>query len=335
MGVTEYLAARESLVFIGQPVITYILIVSLIQGFLAVLYLSRKKETHYNYLIKFLYIHTGLYLIGFIFLIRFHIQIYDAVLIEYPVFLRQMIPVESSRFIIPLWIENEKLYFWNMTALVFIIAMQRNKDIISFLGLLSSFFSGIIYFFSNPFNEPLPIVHSEITRWYAALDSGGVGGVPPLPSAAILQMAGTLYGRISFYYNSTYMWTHPPMLFIAYASLIITFAACVYMLFRRHEIYDEIAYRHAKIGYILLTTGMLVGYPWAITAWKGSAWWWDPKISGSIMMWVLYSAYLHARISKKKMWRATASLGIICFISLILTYLLTYIVPGIHSVVQP
>jgi ABC-type transport system involved in cytochrome c biogenesis permease subunit len=128
---------------------------------------------------------------------------------------------------------------------------------------------------------------------------------------------------------------HPPMLFISYASLVITAAACVFMLRKREKVYDDIAYRYAKIGYILLTTGMLIGYPWAIEAWKDSAWWWDPKISGSIMMWVLYSAYLHARIYSGRMWSATACLGIICFASLVFTYLLTYIVPGIHSVVQP
>jgi ABC-type transport system involved in cytochrome c biogenesis permease subunit len=58
------------------------------------------------------------------------------------------------------------------------------------------------------------------------------------------------------------------MLFIAYATLIITFVACVFMLFRRISDYDEIAYRYAKPGYILLTAGMLIGYPWAIEAWK-------------------------------------------------------------------
>ncbi|HEY9245990.1 MAG TPA: cytochrome c biogenesis protein CcsA, partial [Candidatus Methanoperedens sp.] len=266
----------------------------------------------------------GLYLLGFVFLIWFHIQIYNTVLIEYPGFLRQFIPVENSRFLVPLWIESEKLYFWAMIASFFVSTMPQKKDVVSFLGLIMAVFSTAVYFFSNPFKDPLPIVHSEITGWYAASGDG-----------SIFQMAGTLYGRITFYYNSTYMWTHPPMLFIAYASLIITAAACVYMLIRSDRIYDEIAYRYAKFGYILLTIGMLIGYPWAIEAWKESAWWWDPKISGSIMMWVLYTAYLHARIYAGRMWKATASFGIICFASLVFTYLLTYIVPGIHSVVQP
>jgi len=327
MGFSEYLAARDYLGLIGQPVITYILIVSLLGAFFSILYLL-KKEKYYDYLIKCLYINAGLYILGFIFLTWFHGQIYNTVLIEYPAFLRQMIPDEQSRIAVPLWIESEKLYFWAMVSMVFVLAMQRRKEIVSFFGIILSFISTIVYFFSNPFKEPLPLLHTEVTRWYAALAAG---------DASIFQIAGTLYGRITFYYNSTYMWTHPPMLFIAYASLIITFAACVYMLMKRDKLYDEIAYRYAKLGYILLTTGMLIGYPWAIIAWKDSSWWWDPKISGSIMMWVLYTAYLHAHIyaGKEKMWSATAYLGIICFVSLIFTYLLTYIVPGIHSVVQP
>lgn len=327
MGFSEYTAAREYLGIIGQPVITYIFIMSLLLGLFSILYLL-KKEKYYDYLIKCLYINAGLYILGFLFLIWFHIQVYNTVLIEYPDFLRQMIPVGSSRFAVPLWIESEKLYFWAMVSLIFALTVKRRKGLVSLLGIVLSVFSALVYFFSNPFKEPLPILHNEISRWYAALAAG---------DESIFQIAGTLYGRITFYYNSTYMWTHPPMLFIAYASLIITAAACVYMLIKRDKLYDEIAYGYAKPGYILLTTGMLIGYPWAVEAWKDSAWWWDPKISGSIMMWVLYSAYLHARIyaHREKMWRATAYLGITCFASLVFTYLLTYIVPGIHSVVQP
>ncbi len=326
MGFPEYAAARDYLSFIGQPLITYILIVALFQALFSLL--CFKKEKYYGYLIKCLYISTGLYVLGFIFLAWFHLQIYNTVLIEYPAFLQQMIPVAENRIAVPLWIESEKLYFLAMVSFIFILMMQRRKELVSFLGLILSILSIIVYFFSNPFREPLPVLNSEITNWYASLATG---------DASIFQTAMTLYGRITYYYNSTYMWTHPPMLFIAYASLIITFAACVYMLKKRDKVYDEIAYRYAKPGYLLLTAGMLIGYPWAIEAWKGSAWWWDPIISGSIMMWALYTAYLHARIyvAREKMWNTTAYLGIVCFVSLIVTYLLPYVVPGIHSVVQP
>ncbi len=326
MGYPEYMAARELTGEIGQPIITYILIISILMGIFSMLFLIKRDNRYSNFLVKSLYISTGLYVLGFSILIWFHLQIYNSVLIVYPAALRQIIPVEESRIFPPLWIESEKLYFWAMCSSIFAVVFRQRKEILSFTGVILSIFSVIVYFFSNPFENPLPTLHEEITQWYASL---------PLSDMTIFQISGMLYGRITYYYNSAYMWIHPPMMFIAYASLIITFAACVYMLFRKERQYDETAYRYAKIGYILLTTGMLIGYPWAIEAWKDSAWWWDPKISGSIMMWVLYTAYLHSRIYVNKMWRTTALLGIICFASLVFTYLLTYIVPGIHSVVQP
>ena len=154
MGFQEYIAAREFLGTIGQPVITYILIISLFQGIFSILYLIKKNNRYYDYLIKCLYISTGLYLIGFLMLAWFHIQIYDTVLIEYPAALRQMIPVENSRIAAPLWIESEKLYFWAMCASIFAMTVTKRKDVMSFLGVILSIFSVVVYFFSNPFQRP-------------------------------------------------------------------------------------------------------------------------------------------------------------------------------------
>jgi cytochrome c biogenesis factor len=327
MGFSEYLASREFLIYIGQPIITYILLLAIFQGSFAIFYLINRKASQYIYFFRFVCINTGLYIIGFIFLMWFHFQIYNEVLIEYPLYMHSIIPADSSRFAVPLWIESEKLYFWAMISSIFMLTIRSRKEIASFSGVILSIFSAIIYFFSNPFKDPLPVVHGEIVSWYSNIGQG---------DGSIYQIAGMLYGRITYYYNSAYMWIHPPTVFIAYALLIITFAACIFMLIRHDSLYEETAYMYAKPGYILLTTGMLIGYPWAIEAWKDSSWWWDPKISGSIMMWALYSAYLHARIyvNRGKMWRTTAVLGIVGFVSLIFTYLLTYLIPGIHSVVQ-
>ncbi len=84
----------------------------------------------------------------------------------------------------------------------------------------------------------------------------------------------------------------------------------------------------------MLTVGLLIGYPWAVDAWRGEPWWYDPKINVTLMMWVLYSAYLHSRlyIHRKGMWMATAVLGQLAFLGVVITYLTTYVIPGIHSV---
>jgi len=42
MGFSVYIAARESLILYGQPVITYILLISLLQFLVSILYLWKK-----------------------------------------------------------------------------------------------------------------------------------------------------------------------------------------------------------------------------------------------------------------------------------------------------
>jgi ABC-type transport system involved in cytochrome c biogenesis permease subunit len=79
---------------------------------------------------------------------------------------------------------------------------------------------------------------------------------------------------------------------------------------------------------------MLLGFPWAISAWQGEAWWWSGKVNMSVMMWILYTAYLHGRLYLRRqgMWRWVAVLAVLSFVALVLTYLTTYVIPGAHSV---
>lgn len=342
MSYQEYLTARETVTAIGQPVITFILIVSLLLAMVSLYHMVTRDLRAYMLSAQLRKSGTVLLTIGFIIIAWFHIRIYQTIELIYPPELSNYmsanmgIAVTSLRFAVPLWIETEKLYFWTLCLSIFLAAIGLQYDFSrtkmtalfsSSLNIMLSIFMALSYL-AHPFKEPLPGLHSEISGWYQAAGTGD----PNILYGALYQ----LYFRIIYYYNSEYMWTHPPMLFIAYASLVVTFVGCVFMLFRREKIFDRISYNHAKVGYLLLTVGMLIGYPWAVMAWEGKDWWWDPKINGSIMMWVLYSAYLHSRIYVKRhnMWRATAILGIICFLSLVFTYLLTYIAPGIHAISQ-
>ncbi len=343
MSYQEYLAARETVTTIGHPVISAIFIVSLALGIIAIYHMLSNDSRAFRLASKLREMDTALLVIGFIIIAWFHLRIYQTIELVYPPELSNYmastmgISATSLRFAVPLWIETEKLYFWTLCLSIFLAVTNYRYDFIktkitalfsSSLNIMLAAFGILTYYTSNPFRDPLPGLHSEITGWYQA---AGVGD-PNVLYGALHQ----LYFRIIYFYNSEYMWTHPPMLFIAYASLVVTFVGCVFMLFRREKIFDRISYSHAKVGYLLLTVGMLIGYPWAVVAWEGKDWWWDPKINGSIMMWVLYSAYLHTRIylKRRNMWRVTAILGIICFLSLVFTYLLTYIAPGIHAITQ-
>lgn len=303
MNFEGYLAARETAQAIGDPLVLYALIVAV--GFAVAYIMGREDYAHH-----LLRVEAALLTIGFLVLAWFHLQIYQNIVIIDP-----LTSGELGRFAVPLWIEGEKLYFWALLLALFMLLggpTTREFDVAASMGLASMV--GLAWL-SKPFSPPLPRFHEEVLYYFSNPNN--------------VQVAGQMMGRLTYYYNTWYMWTHPPMLFVAYASLVLTFLACIIVLLRGDPYYDEIAYRYAKIGYVFLTIGMLVGYPWAVIAWEGP-WWWDPKINASILMWVLYTAYLHTRLYRR-LWRQSAILGIFCFASLVFTYLMTYVVPGIHS----
>ncbi len=58
---------------------------------------------------------------------------------------------------------------------------------------------------------------------------------------------------------------------------------------------DAVAYKVHAFAFPLWTFGVLVAGPiWAYYAW-GRAWGWDPKEVWSLVTWVVYAGYLHAR----------------------------------------
>jgi hypothetical protein len=228
----------------------------------------------------------------------------------------------SGAFAVPLWIESEKLYVWALVLGVLALLARRHRDELApFLGTGAA---GVLV--GTPFTEPLPDFIAQFREWLAVAASGDGGR----SSAAFAQMEGSR----RYFYNTWYMWVHPPLLFVSYGCFAISFAATVLMIARRASAFETTAYRWARLGYLPLTAGMLLGFPWAILAWSGEAWWWSGKVNMSIMMWLVYTAYLHGRLylRRRGMWRLVAALAVLSFGALVLTYLTTYLVPGAHSV---
>ena len=60
---------------------------------------------------------------------------------------------------------------------------------------------------------------------------------------------------------------------------------------------DNLSYRVIGLGFPLLTVGIIAGAVWANEAW-GSYWSWDPKETWALITWLVFAAYLHARITK-------------------------------------
>lgn len=94
---------------------------------------------------------------------------------------------------------------------------------------------------------------------------------------------------------------------------------------------DNISYRIIGLGFPLLTIGIVSGAVWANEAW-GSYWSWDPKETWALITWLVFAAYLHARITKGWQGRRPAILAASGFAVVWICYLGVNILgKGLHS----
>ncbi len=94
---------------------------------------------------------------------------------------------------------------------------------------------------------------------------------------------------------------------------------------------DNISYRVIGLGFPLLTIGIIAGAVWANEAW-GSYWSWDPKETWAMITWLVFAAYLHARITKGWQGRRPAILAATGFVVVWICYLgVNLLGKGLHS----
>ncbi len=139
--------------------------------------------------------------------------------------------------------------------------------------------------------------------------------------------------------NDLLLTVHVAVAVIAYGAFAIAFGASVLYLLQRHDtirwlpkaaMLDEIGYKAVLVGFPLMALVIILGALWADIAW-GSYWSWDPKETASLVTWLIYGGYLHARVLRG--WRGTRSalLLIVGFGATMFTYFGNYFLGGLHS----
>jgi cytochrome c-type biogenesis protein CcsB len=94
---------------------------------------------------------------------------------------------------------------------------------------------------------------------------------------------------------------------------------------------DNISYRIIGLGFPFLTIGIISGGVWANEAW-GSYWSWDPKETWALIVWLVFAAYLHTRITKGWQGRKPALVATVGFVVVWICYLgVNLLGKGLHS----
>lgn len=139
--------------------------------------------------------------------------------------------------------------------------------------------------------------------------------------------------------NNLLLSVHVAVAIVAYGTFSVAFGAAVLHLIQpaegrrglpKPELLDEIGYRAVVIGFPFLTLVIVLGAVWADVAW-GAYWSWDPKETASLVTWLIYGAYLHARVVRG--WRGdkAAWLLVVGFAATLFTYFGNLFFGGLHS----
>ena len=119
------------------------------------------------------------------------------------------------------------------------------------------------------------------------------------------------------------MYFHVPIAWVAFLSFFIVFVASIAYLWKRDPRWDALAYSAAEIGVVFATLILITGMIWMRPVW-GVWWTWEPKLTTSVILWVIYVVYLMLRgYAPNRSRGATfaAVLGIVGFIDVPIVYL--------------
>lgn len=113
---------------------------------------------------------------------------------------------------------------------------------------------------------------------------------------------------------------HVAFSFFSYALFGLAAVLGVLYLIDRDDTTEVFQYKTVLVGYFLFSVAMIFGGIWGYYAW-GTYWLWTPKELWTVILWLFYSLYLHARLRPWWSGRPSAILGIAGFLIVLFTYL--------------
>ena len=144
--------------------------------------------------------------------------------------------------------------------------------------------------------------------------------------------------------RSYWLYIHVVTAFIGYAGFTVAFGGAVAYLIKEKlqergfgkflpskDVLDEITYKSIAIVFPVWTASIILGAAWANEAW-GGYWSWDPKEVWSLIVWLFFGAYLHARQLMGWKGKRVAWMVVFGFITVLICFFaINLYFPGLHS----
>lgn len=131
-----------------------------------------------------------------------------------------------------------------------------------------------------------------------------------------------------FYFHVSSAW-------VGFFAFFVTLIASVAYLWKGTRRWDIIALSSVEVGVTFITMAIISGSIWAKVAWN--IWWtWDPRLTTSTILWLIYVSYLMLRNAiddEARRARFAAVYGIVGFVSVPITFMAIRWWRTIHPVI--
>jgi len=119
-----------------------------------------------------------------------------------------------------------------------------------------------------------------------------------------------------FYFHVSAAWT-------GYLALLVALVASLLYLLRGERRHDRLALSSVEIGLIFVTEGIITGSIWAKATW-GVWWTWEPRLTTSAVLWLIYASYLTLRQAieeEAQRARLAAVYGVVGFVAVPINFM--------------
>jgi len=91
------------------------------------------------------------------------------------------------------------------------------------------------------------------------------------------------------------MYIHVPSAWVAFFAFFVVFLCSILFLWKKEREWDIYAHASAEVGILFCSLVLITGPIWAKPIW-GRWWVWDARLTSTLVLWLIYVAYLMLRL---------------------------------------